>query len=83
MKRVSMSILALIALGACGRSKSTTAGSTDSLVPTKFGDNAQTAPRETVFVTTVRHPVPRQSPRPTEPPPAGAVAQAPAPRGRG
>ena len=81
MKRISMSILALLALGACGRSKSNTAGSSDSLVPTKFGDNAQTAPRETVFVTTVRHPAPRRSPRPTEPPAAGAVASAP--RGRG
>lgn len=82
MKRISMGILALLALSACGRSKPTTAGSSDSLVPTKFGDNARTAPSETVFVTTVRQPAPRRSPRPTQPPPAGAVGQAPAPAQR-
>lgn len=79
MKRIPTIILTLAALGACGRGKSTTVASTDSLYPTVLGDTGHaSAPKETVFVTRVPRPAPRRTPRQT-PPSAGAGASTPVP----
>lgn len=88
MKRLATTLITLAVLAACGKAKTTTTGTTDSLIPTPLGDVA-TVPQvpETVFVTAVPPPAPRRAPRPTPPPPppaAGNAQQPPAPpRGRG